>query len=298
MRVVVTGGSGRLGQFVVRELFTHAHQASAVDTVKPRECPAPTYVADLAKIDSLFDHFKNADAVIHLARQRFPYTESGFNGATQRWEFADVAGDAARFNANVAMTNNVVTAAEAAAVKRLVVGSSLAIYGLYYPLTMLQPDYLPIDEAHPLRPQDPYGLSKVVGEKICDAASQRSGMQIASLRFSGIYTEEHRPLLAQRKANPTIRGTGALWSYIDVRDAARACRLAIEADFAGHQAFNICAPDTIMDRPTRELAQRYLPAVKDLREALSGRNSGYSVAKARAVLGFEAKMLLTHESAS
>jgi len=296
MRVVVTGGSGRLGQFVVRELFTHAHQVSALDAVKPRECPAPTYVADLAKIDALFDPFKNADAVIHLARLRFPYTESGFNAATQRWEFADVAGDTARFNANVAMTNNVITAAETAGVKKLVVGSSLAIYGLYYPRMALQPDYLPIDEAHSLRPQDPYGLSKIVGEKLCDAASQRSGMQIASLRFSGIYTEEHRPLLAQRKTNPIIRGTGALWSYIDVRDAARACRLAIEADFASHQAFNICAPDTIMDLPTRELAQLYLPEIKDLREALSGRNSGYSVAKAKAMLGFEAKLLLAHES--
>jgi len=292
MRVVVTGGSGRLGQFVVRELFTHAHQVSALDAVKPRECPAPTYLADLNKIDSLFDHFKNADAVIHLARQRFPYTESGFNSSTKRWEFADVAGDAARFNANVAMTNNVLAAAQAAGVKKVVCGSSLAIYGLYYPVTDLQPDYLPIDEAHPLRPQDPYGLSKVVGEKLCDGLGERSGMPIASLRFSGIYTEEHRSMLSERKNNPTIRGTGALWSYIDVRDAARACRLAIEADFTGHQAFNICAPDTIMDMPTRELVSRYLAQVKDLREGLHGRSSGYSVAKAKSVLGFEAKISL------
>ena len=292
MRVVVTGGSGRLGQFVVRELFTHAHQVSALDAVKPRECPAPTYLADLNKIDSLFDHFKNADAVIHLARQRFPYTESGFNSSTKRWEFADVAGDAARFNANVAMTNNVLAAAQAAGVKKVVCGSSLAIYGFYYPTTELQPDYLPIDEAHPLRPQDPYGLSKILGEKHCDALSQKSGMQIASLRFSGIYTEEHRSMLSERKNNPTIRGTGALWSYIDVRDAARACRLALETDFTGHQAFNICAPDTIMDIPTRALVSRYLAQVKDLREGLEGRSSGYTVAKAKSVLGFEAKISL------
>ncbi|HTF93229.1 MAG TPA: NAD(P)-dependent oxidoreductase, partial [Verrucomicrobiae bacterium] len=264
MRVVVTGGSGRLGQFVVRELFTHAHQVCAIDTVKPRECPCPTYLSDLTKVQPLLDHFKNADAVIHLARQRFPYTETGFNASAQRWEFADIAGDAARFNENVAMTNNVLVAVQAAGVKKLVVGSSLAIYGLYYPVTDLQPEYLPIDEAHPLRPQDPYGLTKAVGEKLCDASSEKSAMQIASLRFSGIYTEEHRAMLAQRKINPTIRGTGALWSYIDVRDAARACRLALEADFSGHQPFNICAPDTIMDTPTAELAEKYLPHVKVL----------------------------------
>ena len=292
MRVVVTGGSGRLGQFVVRELFTHAYQVSAIDRVKPRECPCPTYVVDLNNVEALIEQLKKADAVIHLARRRFPYTESGFNSSTQRWEFADVAGDAARFNSNVAMTNNVLTAAQAAGVKKIVCGSSLAIYGLYYPVTDLQPEYLPIDEAHPLRPQDAYGLSKIVGERLCDAVSQRSGMQIASLRFSGIYTEEHRALLAERKKQPTIRGTGALWSYIDARDAARACQLALEADFTGHKAFNICAPDTIMDISTRELVSRYLPQVHDLRAGLDGTCSGYSVTKAKNVLRFEAKLSL------
>jgi nucleoside-diphosphate-sugar epimerase len=292
MRVVVTGGAGRLGQFAVRELFTHAHQVSSLDVVKPRECVGPTYVVDLLKFDALLEHFKNADAVVHLAHQRFPYTESGFNAATQRWEFPDTAGDAQRFNANLAMTNNVLAAAEAAGVKKIVCGSSLAIYGLYYPVTDLRPDYLPIDEAHPLRPQDPYGLTKLVGEKLCDAVSQRSGAQGASLRFSGIYTEAQRALLAERQKQPTIRGTGALWSYIDVRDAARACRLALEANFSGHQAFNICAPDTLMDIATEELVRRYLPQVKDLRAGLVGRSSGYDVAKARAILAFEAKLLM------
>lgn len=293
MRVIVTGGSGRLGQFVVRELFTHAHQVCAIDTVKPRECPCPTYVVDLNKAGPLLDHFKNADAVIHLARQRFPYTENGFNSSTQRWEFPDISGDAERFNLNVAMTHNVLAAAQAAGVKKIVCGSSLAIYGLYYPVTELQPDYLPIDEAHPLRPQDPYGLTKLVGERLCEAFSQKSEMQFASLRFSGIYTEEHRALLAERRKHPAIRGTGALWSYIDVRDAARACRLALEADLAGHQTFNICAPDTIMDMPTAELLEKYLPQVKSVRQA-AGRWSGYDTAKAERVIKFRARLLLNN----
>jgi len=292
MRVVVTGGSGRLGQFVVRELFIHAHQVCALDLTKPRECPAPTYVADLNDIGALFEHFKNADAVIHLARQRFPYTESGFNASTQRWEFPDVAGDAARFNANLAMTNNVLAAAQAAGMKKAVCGSSLAAYGFYYPTTQLVPDYLPVDEEHPLRPQDPYGLTKLVGEKLCDALGQKSKMQIASLRFSGIYTEEHRALLVERSKSPLSRGTGALWSYIDARDAARACRLALEADFTGHQAFNICAPDTIMTMPTADLAERYLPQVRIAREGFCDRWSGYDTRKTESMLDFRAKLLL------
>ena len=291
MRVVVTGGSGRLGQFVVRELFSHAHQVSVLDTMKPRECLCPTHVVDLGKAQTLEGYFKGVDAVVHLARQRFPYTETGFDTATQRWHFPDSAGDAERFNANVAMTNNVLTAAQAAGAKKIVCGSSLAVYGLYYPLTPLSPDYLPVDEAHPLRPQDPYGLTKLVGEELCAALGARTGAQIASLRFSGIYTEEHRALLGERSKNPLIRGTGALWSYIDARDAARACRLALEVDFPGHQTFNICAPDTIMDLPTAELAAKFLPQVKSLRQS-DGRWSGYDTAKAESMLNFRARLLL------
>jgi nucleoside-diphosphate-sugar epimerase len=291
MRVVITGGSGRLGQFVVRELFSRGHQVSVIDTTKPRECLCPTYAVDLSKARGLAECFKGADGVVHLARQRFPYIETGFNAATQRWEFPEAVGDAERFNYNVAITNNVLAAAQAAGAKKIVCGSSLAVYGLYYPVTGLQPDYLPIDEEHPLRPEDSYGLSKLVGEALCDAASRKTGAQIASLRFSGIYTEEHRGLLVERRKNPLSRGTGALWSYIDVRDAARACRLALEADFSGRQAFNICAPDTIMDTPTADLLAKYLPRVKTVRNS-GGRWSGYETAKAERMLGFRAVHLL------
>ena len=292
MRVVVTGGTGRLGQYVVRELFTHNHAVAALDAIKPRECLCPTYTVDLMRIDSFSDHFKNADAVVHLAQMRFPYTENGFNVAEQKWEFADPRSDAERFNRNVAITNNVLAAAQACAVKKIVCGSSLAVYGLYYPATDLQPAYLPVDEDHPLRPQDPYGITKLIGEKLGDALSQKTGAQVASLRFAGIYTEAHRSLLLERKKDPLARGTGALWSYVDARDGARACRLALEADYGGHQAFNVCAPSTIMDMPTRELIARYLPRVTDLRSGLDDRASGYSIEKAKSLLRFEPRCSL------
>jgi nucleoside-diphosphate-sugar epimerase len=122
--------------------------------------------------------------------------------------------------------------------------------------------------------------------------SQKTGAQVASLRFAGIYTEAHRSMLFERKNNPIARGTGALWSYIDARDAARACRLALEADFGGHQAFNICARSTMMDTPTRQLVARYLPRVSDLRNGLDDRSSGYSIDKAKRMLGFESRCSL------
>jgi nucleoside-diphosphate-sugar epimerase len=292
MRVVVTGGSGRLGHYVIRELFTHAHGVSSLDRVKPRECICPTHVVDLEKLDALAAQFKNADAVVHVARVRFPYTETGFDPAEQKWNFDDPAGDAERFKHNVAITNNALTAAQECGIRRLVLGSSLAVYGLYYPTRPVQPDYLPVDEEHPRRPQDSYGLTKLVGEQLCDAFAMRTGAQIVSLRFAGVYTEAHRSMLLQRRKDPLIRGTGSLWSYVDARDAARACRLALEATLPGHHAFNICAPRTFMATPTGELVSNYLPGVGDLRAGLEDCSSGYSAARAREVLGFEARCLL------
>ncbi len=262
MRVLVTGGSGRLGQFVVRELFSHGHQVLVTRRYQAERVSLSDLYRGSQQSSFASRSFQRRGGRVHLARHRFPYTESGFNVEAQSWEFADVAADAERFNLNVSLTNNVLAAAQIAGAKKIVCGSSLAVYGFYYPSSQLVPDYLPIDEKHWLRPQDPYGLTKLVGEKFCDAFSQKTEMQVASLRFSGVYTEEHRATLAERSKNPLIRGTGALWSYIDVRDAARACRLALEANFSGHQAFNICAPNTIMDTPTAELAERYLPHVK------------------------------------
>jgi nucleoside-diphosphate-sugar epimerase len=296
MRIVVTGGSGRLGQYVIRELFTHAHGVASLDMIKPRECLCPTHVVDLEKFDALAFHFQNADAVVHLARVRFPYTETGFDPAQQKWNFTDRAGDAERFKQNVAVTNNVLTAAQECGVRRVVCGSSLAVYGLYYPARAVLPDYLPVDEEHPRRPQDPYGLTKMVGEQLCDAFTTRTGAQAASMRFAGVYTEAHRSMLLERRKDPLIRGTGALWSYVDARDAARACRLALEADFSGHQAFNICAPSTFMATPTRELVSRYLPGFGDLRAGLQDCGSAYSIAKAREVLRFEARCSLVDSS--
>jgi nucleoside-diphosphate-sugar epimerase len=291
MKVIITGAAGRLGPYLIDELVGRNIEVSALDTARPQQPRCEFRPVDLMNFAKLRDAFANCDAVVHLARKRFPYTEGGFNGATQLWDMPDVAGDAERFNHNVTITYNLLAGAQAAGVKKVVCGSSLAVYGLYYPVRKVMPDYLPIDEEHPRRPQDPYGISKLVGEELCAAFARKSDMQIASLRFSGIYTEAHAALLLERSQNPAIRGSGALWSYIEVRDAATACRLALETDFKGHEAFNICAPTTITDTPTADLRRRYLPEVKTVREGLRGNWCGYDTTKAAVMLGFRARHL-------
>ncbi len=288
MKIVLTGGAGRLGQCVIKELVGHGHDALSIDTVVPAEPACHSLAVDLREVKNLFSVFEGADAVMHLARIPFPYTANGYDPASGLWMTPEVAGDTERFCHNVTITYNVLVASLAAGAKKIVTGSSLAVYGLYYPSCPNGPDYLPIDENHPLIPQDPYGMTKLVGEKLCDSFARKRNIQIASLRFAGIATEEQYPILVERQKDPLCRGTGALWSYIDVRDAAVACRLAVARDFSGHEAFNICAPKTMMKEPTLELVRRYLPQVKVIKSGLQDNWCGYDAGKAESILGFRA----------
>ena len=290
MRIVVTGGAGRLGQFAIKELVDHGHEVLSIDRLPVAGSVRSSLVIDLLHAEHLAAVFEHADGVIHLARKRFPYTSDGFDPVSRTWKTPDVLGDASTFNYNVNISYNVVAAAFTAGVRKLIMGSSLTIYGFYYPSRFSAPESLPVDEEYPLRPQDPYSISKLVMERVCDAFAHKSEMQIASLRFAGICTDLTHGLLLERRKNP-LRWAGPLWTYIDVRDAAVACRQAIEACFSGHEAFNICASDTFMKTPTAELARKYLPGSKLPDNGSDGNWSGYDPGKARKILGFTARYL-------
>ena len=286
MRVAVTGSAGRLGQRLTETLSRHGHEVLSVDLA----AGSAGEPADLADADAALRVLEGAEAVVHLARERFPYTEQGlYDRATRTWRAPDVTGDARRFQLNVAMTYNVLAASASLEIPRLVMGSSLAVYGLYYPLSPGLPDYLPVDEDHRRRPQDPYGLTKLAGEDLCDGFALRNGTRIASLRFAGIADDTVYRRLMGRRDDPMIRGLGSFWSYIDVRDAAIACELALDATFEGHEAFNICAPTTYLTTSTRTLLERHLPDVRQAAFPTEENYCCYASDKAREILGFSAR---------
>lgn len=290
MKVVVTGVSGVIGSHLAGELETRGHSMTGVDVHAAPTGPGHFVTANLEDIEQVDRVMQGAEAVVHLARIPFRYTAGGYDAATRTWRKPDHAGDAVLFNRNVAMTCNVIASARAAGVRRIVIGSSFAIYGLYYPSRPLLPDYLPIDEAHALRADDPYGLTKLLAEHLAEAIGASTTISIASLRFPGVSRESLHSIA--RQENPMARGIGGLWTYIDARDAANACRLALEADFAGHEAFNICAPATFMNVPTDELLRRYLPNVRCLKTFAAPNWAGYDSSKAEKMLGFKARYLI------
>ncbi len=173
MKIAVTGGGGRLGWYVIKELAGQGHDVLCIDRVLPEQLVCSSLAVDLREVKSLFSVFEGAEAVIHLARIPFPYTANGFDPASGLWQTPDIAADAERFCHNVTITYNVLVTSLGAGIKKIIIGSSLAVYGLYYPSRPNAPDYLPIDENHPLIPQDPYGMTKLVGEKLCDSFARK-----------------------------------------------------------------------------------------------------------------------------
>jgi len=290
MKVVVTGGAGRIGRCAAEHLAQSGYDVLAIDRIASPVALAGSAIVDLADVREVERAFRGAEGVIHMARVPFPYASRGYDTATRTWQKPDLIADTERFNLNLAMTYNVFSASLAAGAKKVVAGSSLAVYGFYYPSRFTCPDYLPVDERHQLRPDDHYGLSKRLGEALADGFASKGAMNVVSLRFPVVFEGDQAKLLDQQTT--AMRGFGAFWTYLDVRDAAVACRLALESSAIGHEAFNVCAPTTLMKQPTIDLVRELVPEIVDFRRTDRGNWAGYDTGKARKVLGFEAKYLL------
>jgi len=270
-KIVVTGGSGRLGQFVIRELLAHRYEVLSLDRVPPREKLCATWIADLRNAGDLFEAANGAYGVVHLGAYQAP----------------NLAPDAETFSNNVTATYNLLRAAADLGVKKVVIASSTAAFGFIYAKNLWAPDYLPLDESHPSKPQDSYGLSKVVGEQIADSiATVHKDMTISSLRFPGVNFDLSYASFRDRWSNPKTRARG-FWSYIDARDAAIACRLALEVNFRGHEVFIASAPNNCMTQPTLELIRNYLPQGAKIKQVSGTHWSCVDSAKAQRILGFK-----------
>ncbi len=272
MKVVVTGGSGRLGQYVVRDFLDHGYEVLTLDRVPPPEKLCPSWVADLRKSGDLYEALKGSLGVVHLGAYQAP----------------NLTSDSETFSNNVTATYNVLKAASDVGVKRVVVASSVAAFGFRYALRAWVPDYLPLDESHPCRPQDPYGFSKLVGERIAESFVASSDIKVASLRLTGINFDLSYQSFTEQWKNPRAR-LGTFWTYVDARDAALACRLGLESDFNGHEVFNIAAPTSRMRESTDDLIRRYLPGIKTIKKGHTGNWSGMDSSKAETKLGFRAQ---------
>lgn len=247
--VAVTGGAGRVGRAVLEELSAHGYRTLCIDVAPARGMGANYRRADLRELWQATDALDAADMVLHLAAVGVPETHT----------LHPLLAEQATFATNTLSMYNVFRAAVAHGIQRVVWASSETVLGP--PFKTSDPAYLPIDDRHPIRPETSYALSKAMGEELAGHMARQDRITIIGLRFSVIMNDADYAALSRYWKNPEL-GRWNLWSYTDIRDAATSCRLALEADFGGADSVLVCAPDTLMNRPTDELARQFLPGIK------------------------------------
>jgi UDP-glucose 4-epimerase len=266
--VVVTGGLGRSGRWLVDHLADE-HRVVCVDRDHPgfdaEARPGVEFrAADLTDRGEALDVVRAADpdAVVHWAAIPHPLRHP----------------EGRVFENNALAAHNVLTAAGAAGA-RIVQASSESTYGFPFREGRRLPEHAPVREAHPLRPEDPYGAAKVTAEELAGMVARRDGVSAVSLRASWIqFPGEYVVTDIDTEA-----GADNLWGYVDVRDVVAAVDAALAADVDGHEAVNVTAGDTFLDRPTRAAFEAAYGGVPDPC-GLDGNETAYDLRKAADLL--------------
>jgi nucleoside-diphosphate-sugar epimerase len=267
-KIVVTGGSGSAGQATIQELLDHHYQVLNIDIVSPAKQLCHFMQVDLTSFGEVVGALHGADAVIHL-------------GAIPA---AGLRTEEVTFRVNVNATYNVFQAAKVLGLQRVVWASSIQAVGVPYEHPTQPPAYFPVDEGYPPLAVSSYSLSKIIGEEMARQFHYWCSIPFIGLRFAYISKPEVYPKFLQygdmygRKED--------FWAYVDLRDAARCCRLALEADIQGAENFMVTAADVSVPHASRSLLEAVYPDVP-LRKDIGEFETLISSDKARRLLGYE-----------
>jgi nucleoside-diphosphate-sugar epimerase len=267
-RICVTGANGLAGRAVVQDLREHGYEVIATD-LAARFADRDAIRADLTDYGQAVEALSGADAVVHLANIPAP-------GLTT---------PAVTFNTNMTMNFNVFHAAAQLELGRVVWASSETTLGLPFDVP---PRYAPVDEDHYPVPGSTYALSKVASETVAAQIAGWSGIPFVALRFSNVFSPDRYADVPSFWGDPWLRKWN-LWGYIDQRDVALSCRLALEADPSAvgpASSYIIAAADTVMNRPSADLMAEVFPGVPLTRD-VGTYSTLLAIDRARQVLGFE-----------
>ncbi|KAK5123348.1 hypothetical protein LTR85_002779 [Meristemomyces frigidus] len=286
-RVIVTGGSGKLGRSTVNYLAEEGWEVISVDTRRPpgisedgKSGLGGAYrlvEIDLEDMGSVLETFMSTDmaysgidAVVHLAAIPSP----GQTSASRQ------------FRTNTMGTYNVLEACRKLRIKNVVLASSETLIGI--PFDPHPPTSLPITEEHERRPESAYSLSKLMGETMAEQYTRWDPeTKIISLRFSNVMLPQEYSTFEGWQHDPKLRYWNC-WGYIDARDGAQAVHLSMKSSMKGHHQYLIAAPDTCMRMSNDELVKAIFPDVKYTPTA-GPNDTLLSIEKAKKELGFSPK---------
>jgi UDP-glucose 4-epimerase len=269
MKIAITGGSGRIGRAITEHAVARGDQVVNIDRVEAGDkLPGVDYVVgEATDYDLLVKSFAGCDGVVHMAAIPAPFQHPDH----------DV------HNNNVVGSYNALRAAVENGIMRICQASSVNAIGLSFSREA-HFDYFPLDEKHPNYSEEPYGLSKWICEQQADSFARRyEGIRIASIRFHFVTPDRQKAV--EIFNTPDQQTAKHLWAYTMREPAARACLLALDGNFTGHEAFYIVAPDSTNPIPSLELAATYYPGV-EIRGDLSGNRSFFDSSKAERLLGW------------
>jgi nucleoside-diphosphate-sugar epimerase len=275
MNVLVTGGAGMIGGYVVAELVRSGHEVTAMDRAQPREpvSGARYRIANHEDLGEVVALCPGMDAIVHLSAIPTPRTYP----------------DTLVFRTNVMGTYNVHEAAVIAGVPLVVSTSSQSAYGFAWKHRPFYPQYLPLDEEHPDLSQDAYGLSKMVGEQIAHAYHRRCDLRVCCIRPPLVVKPELYETLIKHLIATPESWSDTFLVYVDVRDLAVAYRMVLEApaSLIQDEVFNVVADDALATEPLAELLPRIDPTIGALAAGLTGRQGMISGERIRQKLGWK-----------
>jgi nucleoside-diphosphate-sugar epimerase len=275
MKIVVTGSSGRIGWCVYHNLVNSGHDVLGVDVLPARPDVKRSLRVDLTKSGEIYGalgQFK-AEAVIHM-------------GA---WANPGHVPDQDTYRDNVTGTFNLFQACADLGIMRVVSASSGQVYGL----AGHSPEYVRMGESHALHPLSCYAESKIAGESAARYFSEKYGLSIASFRFMGVRLPSQISADIESIVQDPASGRWLMWTRTDARDAAEACRLAVEVEELETGPYNITGARTVLNTDTEELVRAHFGDSVTIHEDLVGTLSPLTCARAKQAFGYEPRYVWT-----
>ncbi len=188
---------------------------------------------------------------------------------------------------NTLGTYNVIDAAVKSGVKKIVFASSETTYGVCFADGERKPEYVPVDEEHPVVPEDSYAMSKVVNEVTARCFQQRSGFDIYGLRINNVIEpHEYAEMFPAFVRDPSLRVRN-IFAYIDARDLGHMVDRCLAVDGLGFQIFNVANDDHSVAATSAELIEQFYQGVPT--KEVGEMETFFANRKAKEMLGFEPK---------
>ncbi len=287
MRILFTGGAGKAGRHAVAYLLEQGHRVLNVDRVPLELDGVFNRIADITDAGQMYDTMQSYvwfdelpagtgvpafDAVVHFA-------------AIPR---IMVTPDNECYRVNTMGTYNVIDAALKSGIKKIIFASSETTYGVCFANGPRKPEYLPVDEDHPVIPEDSYAMSKVCNEVTARSFQRRSGADIYGLRINNVVEpHEYAETFPAFMADPALRERN-IFAYIDARDLGQMVECCLQTNGLGFEVFNVSNDNHSVDRPTSELIDAFYKGVP-VKSVMGEDETFYSNRKAKDLLGFQPK---------